>query len=317
MLYMDFVLRVALSMVLGFLIGLERQLTGHPAGIRINVLICMGTSFFTLFPMLASLYLAFTKYDGFGAPEFIGLENFRTMFSDPVFYTSLGVTFKYVLLLVPFRLAFSLLIAMILATRNHKGIGIYRTLFYVPSLLGGSVAIAIIWGKLFGADGALNSLLQAVGLNVTRSWVGEPGTALYVLVLLGVWQFGSSMLIFVSGIKQIPESYYEAALIDGASAPQRFFKITLPMLSPVIFFNLLMGIITAFKTFTESMVITNGGPFDKTLVYALYIYRQSFQYYKMGYACALSWVLLCIIGVVSIFVFRSSESWVHYESKGD
>ena len=276
-----------------------------------------GFFVFTLFPMLASLYLAFTKYDGFGAPEFIGLENFRTMFSDPVFYTSLGVTFKYVLLLVPFRLAFSLLIAMILATRNHKGIGIYRTLFYVPSLLGGSVAIAIIWGKLFGADGALNSLLQAVGLNVTRSWVGEPGTALYVLVLLGVWQFGSSMLIFVSGIKQIPESYYEAALIDGASAPQRFFKITLPMLSPVIFFNLLMGIITACKTFTESMVITNGGPFDKTLVYALYIYRQSFQYYKMGYACALSWVLLCIIGVVSIFVFRSSESWVHYESKGD
>ena len=129
-----------------------------------------GFFVFTLFPMLASLYLAFTKYDGFGAPEFIGLENFRTMFSDPVFYTSLGVTFKYVLLLVPFRLAFSLLIAMILATRNHKGIGIYRTLFYVPSLLGGSVAIAIIWGKLFGADGALNSLLQAVGLNVTRSW---------------------------------------------------------------------------------------------------------------------------------------------------
>ena len=233
------------------------------------------------------------------------------------FFTPLGVTFKYVLLLVPFRLAFSLLIAMILATRRHKGIGIYRTLFYVPSLLGGSVAVAIIWGKLFGADGALNSLLQAVGLHVTRSWVGEPGTALYVLVLLGVWQFGSSMLIFVSGIKQIPESYYEAALIDGASAPQRFFKITLPMLSPVIFFNLLMGIITAFKTFTESMVITNGGPFDKTLVYALYIYRQSFQYYKMGYACALSWVLLCIIGVVSIFVFRSSESWVHYESKGE
>ena len=276
----------------------------------------LGFFIFTLFPMLSSFYLAFTKYDGFGSPVFIGLDNFRTMFSDQTFYTSLGVTFKYVLLLVPFRLAFSLLIAMILATRKHKGIGIYRTLFYVPSLLGGSVAVAIIWGKLFGADGAINSILQSLGLNVTRSWVGEPGTALYVLILLGVWQFGSSMLIFVSGLKQIPESYYEAALIDGASAPQCFFKITLPMLSPVIFFNLLMGIITAFKTFTESMVITNGGPFDTTLVYALYIYRQSFQYYKMGYACALSWVLLCIIGVVSIFIFRSSESWVHYETKG-
>ncbi|MGI6634908.1 MAG: carbohydrate ABC transporter permease [Christensenellales bacterium] len=276
-----------------------------------------GFFVFTLFPMLASLYLAFTKYDGFGTPAFIGLDNFRTMFSDPTFYTSLGVTFKYALLLVPFRLVFSLIVAMILSTRSHKGLGIYRTLFYVPSLLGGSVAIAIIWGKLFGADGAINSILQAVGLNITNSWVGEPGTALYVLILLGVWQFGSSMLIFVSGIKQIPQSYYEAALIDGASSSQSFFKITLPMLSPVIFFNLLMGIITAFKTFTESMIITNGGPFNKTLVYALYIYRQSFQYYKMGYACALSWVLLCIIGVVSIFVFRSSESWVYYESKGD
>lgn len=275
----------------------------------------LGFILFTSVPMIASLYLSFTKYDGLSNPIWIGLDNFTKMFADATFYKSLGVTFKYVLLLVPLRLGFALLVALLLSAKR-RGIGLYRTMYYVPSLLGGSVAIAIVWGKLFGTEGAINAIMRTLGMRgLAYNWIGEPNTALYVLMLLGIWQFGSAMLIFVSGIKQIPASYYEAALIDGATRSQRFLRITLPMLSPVIFFNLIMGIITAFKSFTEALVITNGGPMDSTMVYALYIYKQGFSYFKMGYACALSWVLLFIIAFFSFFVFRSSESWVHYESK--
>ena len=276
-----------------------------------------GFFVFTLFPMIASWYLAMTKYSGIGAPKWIGLRNFANMFADSTFYGSLGVTFQYALILVPFRLAFSLLIAMLLCSRGRRGLGLYRTVFYVPSLMGGSVAIAMVWAKLFGSDGAINAILNNLGLLTQNSWVGEPDSALYVLILLGIWQFGSAMLIFVSGLKQIPESYYEAAIIDGASATQRFTYITLPSLSPIIFFNLIMGIISSFKAFTESYIITNGGPFDKTLVYALYIYRQAFEFGKMGYACALAWMLVFIISLLALIVFRSSNNWVHYEAKGE
>lgn len=273
-----------------------------------------GLVLFSSLPILASLYLSFTSYDSLGAPKWIGLRNYIKMFNDATFYKSLGVTFKYVFLLVPLRLGFSLLIAMILSSK-HKGIGVYRTVYYIPSLLGGSVAIAIIWGKIFGSNGAVNAVLTSMGLgNYVFNWVGEPSTALYSLILLGIWHFGSSMLIFISGIKQIPQTYYEAAMIDGASSLQRFWRVTLPMLTPVIFFNLVMGIITAFKSFTESLVITGGGPMNSTLLFALYIYQQGFSFFKMGYASAMSWVLLLIISLFSVFVFRGSEKWVHYEA---
>ncbi len=274
----------------------------------------IGFVAFTSIPMLYSLYLAFTKYDVLSAPQWVGIANFVNMFQDGVFWKSVGITFKYVFILVPLRLAAALGVALILTT-NHKGIGIYRTVYYIPSLLGGSVAIAIIWSRLWGSDGAVNGLISLVsGSPYTYNWIGNPGTALFSLILLGCWHFGSSMLIFVSGIKQIPVSYYEAALLDGAGAWQRFRYVTFPSLTPVIFFNLVMGIINAFKAFSEALIITDGGPMDSTMLFALYIYKQSFTYFKMGYACALSWILLIIIGIFSAFVFRSSDYWVYYEA---
>ena len=276
----------------------------------------IGLLVFTFLPMMYSLYLSFTNFDGISTAKWIGLDNYKRMFQDEKFYQSLNVTFTYVVLLVPLRLAFALLVAMLLCS-GRKGVGIYRSVFYLPSLLGGSVAIAIMWGQLFGADGAVNSIIRMLGGNVEISWIGSPRTALLVLVILGIWQFGASMLIFIAGLKQVPVTYYEAATLDGASAFQRFKSITLPMLSPVIFFNLIMQIINAFTAFNESYIITKGGPLDKTLFYALYIYRQSFEYFNMGYGSALAWILLLIIAVFAIFIFKSSDNWVYYETKGD
>lgn len=275
-----------------------------------------GLLVFTFIPMIYSLYLSFTNFDGISTPKWIGIDNYMRMFHDERFFISLKVTFTYVLILVPLRLAFALLIAMLLNS-NHRGLGFYRSVFYLPSLLGGSVAIAIMWGQLFGADGAVNSIIRMFGQDVGISWIGNTKTALGVLVVLGVWQFGASMLIFIAGLKQIPTTYYEAATLDGASGIQKFKSITLPMLSPVIFFNLIMQIINAFKAFNESYIITKGGPLDKTLFYALYIYKQSFEFFNMGYGSALAWILLLIIAVFAILIFKSSNNWVYYETKGD
>ena len=273
----------------------------------------IGFVCFTMIPILYSLFLSFTKYNMLGSPEWIGLKNFKNMFSDPVFKQSLGITFKYVFILVPVRLTFSLAVAMVLVT-NHKGIGLYRTIYYIPSLLGGSVAVAIIWSQLFSSGGAVNGIIAKVFGGVHDfNWIGEKSSALYMLILMGVWHFGSSMLVFVSGLKQIPVNYYEAAQLDGASPLQKLRYVTLPMLSPIIFFNLVMGIINAFKSFTDSLIITNGGPRNATMLFALYIYKNGFTYFKMGYACAMSWLLLVIIGFFSLLTFRSSDSWVHYE----
>lgn len=291
-----------------------RRRKDNLAGLAFAAPWLFGLLAFTSVPMLYSLYLSFTKFDGLGAPVWNGLTNYVNMFQDGVFWKSVGITFKYVFILVPLRLATALGVAMVLAS-NHRCIGLYRTVYYIPSLLSGSVAIAIIWSKLFGTDGAINGILSALlGHAVTFNWVGEPSTALYSLILLGCWHFGSAMLIFVSGLKQIPQSYYEAALLDGATAGQRFRHITLPMLTPVIFFNLVMGIINAFKAFSESLIITDGGPMNETMLFALYIYKQGFSYFKMGYACAMSWILLIIIAIFSVFVFKSSDGWVHYEA---
>ena len=292
----------------------RKRLRNNLAGYAFLAPWLFGLIAFTSVPMLYSLYLAFTKYDSLGAPQWIGTANFVNMFQDGVFWKSVGITFKYVFILVPLRLAAALGVALILTT-NHSGIGFYRTVYYIPSLLGGSVAIAILWSHLWGSNGAVNGLISALtGKPFTFSWIGNPGTALYSLILLGCWHFGSSMLIFVSGIKQIPASYYEAAVLDGAGAWQRFRYVTFPALTPVIFFNLVMGIINAFKAFSEALIITDGGPLDSTMLFALYIYKQGFTYFKMGYACALSWVLLIIIGIFSAFVFKSSDYWVYYEA---
>ncbi|MCL6590761.1 MAG: sugar ABC transporter permease [Firmicutes bacterium] len=278
----------------------------------------VGFLAFTIIPILASLYLSFTRYPLLSPPVFIGLANFKEMLRDELFWKSLGVTFHYALVSVPLRLAFALFIAM-LFHRKAKMLRIYQTVYYLPSIIGGSVAVAVMWRRLFMSDGAVNAALGLIGIHSDTSWIGNPKTALWTLIILAAWQFGSSMLIFLAGLKQIPESYYEAASIDGANPAQKFFKITIPQLTPVIFFNLVMQLINGFTVFTQAFIVTNGtgDPMNSTLVYALQLYRKAFGYYQMGYASAMAWVLLVIIGIFTALIFKSSSLWVYYESKED
>lgn len=277
----------------------------------------IGFTAFTAIPFVALFYFSFTNYDLLSAPKWIGLDNFIRMFTvDEKFVTSLKVTFFYVLTAIPLRLVFALFIAMLL-NMNIKFVGLYRTAFYIPSIIGGSVAVAVMWGQLFGLNGAVNGIIGLLtGSSPNTSWIANPDTALWTLILMAVWQFGSPMIIFLAGLKNIPNSYYEAAVVDGANAYHRFVKITLPLLTPVILFNLVMQIIGGFMTFTQGLIITSGGPLDRTLFYQLYVYRQGFEFLDMGYAAALSCFLLVIVAVLTAFVFKSSSSWVHYESKG-
>jgi multiple sugar transport system permease protein len=277
----------------------------------------IGFLAFTMYPMLSSLYFAFTKFDMLSAPEWIGLDNFVNFFtSDDKVGNSLAVTFGYVLTSVPLRLIFALLIAMLL-NRNFKGIGLYRATYYLPSLIGGSVAVSIMWRQIFGDKGLLNATLGLLGIHTTTSWIGYPSTALGTIVLLSVWQFGSSMLIFLAGLKNIPATYYEAASVDGAGPLRRFRNITLPLLSPIILFNLIMQTISAFLTFTPVYIISNGegGPLDHTLLYSLYLFRRAFVYFDMGYASAMAWIMLILIGLVTLIIFKTSRYWVHYDGK--
>ncbi|MBU8682757.1 sugar ABC transporter permease [Bacillus haynesii] len=277
----------------------------------------IGFLCFTVIPMGASLFLSFTSYDLFTPPKWVGLDNYKAMLADDdKYWGSLKVTFYYVLAGVPLRLAFALFIAVIL-NRAEKGVGIYRTLFYLPSIIGGSVAVAIMWRNVFGNDGVINALLFFLGFDKKILWYQDPTSALWTLILLSVWQFGSSMLIFLAGLKNIPPMYQEAASVDGANRFQRFFLITLPLLSPIIFFNLVMQTISAFMTFTPAYIISKGegGPLDGTLLYSLYLFQRAFNFFQMGYASAMAWVMLILIGLVTFILFKTSSLWVHYESK--
>lgn len=278
----------------------------------------IGFILFTIFPMGLSFVLSFTQYDLLSAPKWIGLENYINIFiNDDRFISALKATFSYVFAAIPLRLIFALFVAMLLV-KDRRLVSGYRAAYYIPSLIGGSVAVAVMWRQLFGANGAINSVLIELGLMEKGiSWVGNPNTALWTLILLAVWQFGSPMLIFIAGLKQIPDSYYEAASIDGANGWQKFTKITLPSLTPIIFFNFLMQIISGFMAFTESYLITGGGPFDRTLFYAVYLFEKAFKFYDMGYASALAWILLVIMGVFTAIIFKTSNYWVHYESEGE
>lgn len=277
----------------------------------------IGFTGLTFIPFLCLIYFSFTDYNLLGTPNWIGLENYITMFTaDKKFFDSLKVTFTYVLFSVPLKLCAALLIAVLL-TQKRKGINLYRTLFYIPSIIGGSVAVAVMWKNLFSRDGAFNAILgMLTGTTPDISWVADPRTALGSLIVMAIWQFGSPMLIFLAGLKNIPKSYYEAATVDGANSVQRFFKITIPLLTPIIFFNLIMQMINGFMVFTQGLVITNGGPLNKTLFYQLYVYQCGFKNFDMGYASALSCIMLVIVLILTMFVFRSSDAWVYYESKG-
>lgn len=269
----------------------------------------------TLIPMAASLYLSFTSFDIFTSPRWVGLDNFQTMWNDARYWKSVRATFYYVFTSVPLRLAFALGVAMLLNT-GFSMLGLYRAIFYVPSIIGGSVAVALMWRRVFGPDGLLNAGLSVVGIE-GLNWLGNPSTGIWTLIILAVWQFGSPMLIFLAGLKQIPKELYEAAEIDGAGGWRKFVRITLPLLSPVIFFNLVMQIIAGFMVFTQAFVVTNGGPLDTTRFYSLYLYDQAFRNFRMGYASAMAWVLLLIIAFFTAIAFRSSSMWVHYETGGE
>ena len=268
----------------------------------------------TLGPALASLYLSFTDYDLLQSPQFVGTANYvRIATADPKFAAAMKVTFTYVLLSVPLKLMFALALAMAF-NRGIRGLPLYRAIFYLPSLLGASVAIAVLWRQLFAADGLVNSLLALAGID-GPSWISNPRYSLYTLVALSVWQFGSPMIIFLAGLRQIPQDMYEAASLDGASKARQFFRITLPLLTPVVFFNFVIQTIEAFKAFTPAFIISegNGGPINSTLFYTLYLYQEAFGYFRMGYASALAWILVLIIAFFTAFSFLTARYWVHYD----
>lgn len=275
----------------------------------------IGFLCFTLVPFAMSFVLSFTNFNILSQDtKFIGLDNYIKLFThDKLFLKSLQVTFKFAFISIPLRLTFALIVALIL-NRKSKAVPVYRVVYYLPSIIGGSVAVSVMWRNLFTKAGVINSLLQAVGINCQLNWLSNTKTALFTLILLYVWQFGSSMLIFLSGLKQIPVSYYEAAEVDGAGKLKQFFSITLPLLSPIILFNLIMQIINGFMVFTQAQIITNGGPVNETLVYILYLYQNSFKYYEMGYGSAMAWILLMIVGFFTAIVFKSSNQWVFYEN---
>lgn len=278
----------------------------------------LGFFLLALGPILVSLYLSFTRYDMVSDPRWVGLGNYEYMFSrDRRFWKALEVTFTYVILAVPARLAFALAVAMLL-DKGLRTISLYRAIFYLPSLLGASVAIAILWRELFAASGVVNEVLGFFGISGT-DWITNPKTSLYTLVALAVWQFGSPMLIFLAGLRGIPRDLYEAAEIDGTPKWRQFTRITLPLLAPVIFFNLVLQTIDAFKTFSSAFIISNGvgAPADSLLFFTVYLFNEAFKFFRMGYASALAWVLLLIIAAFTALAFFTSKYWVHYDNDRD
>jgi len=268
----------------------------------------------TIGPILTSLYLSFTDFDLLTAPDWVGTDNYVRMFTnDPKFAASMRVTFVFVIFSVPLKLAFALGVALLL-NRGMKGLPLYRALFYLPSLLGASVAIAILWRQIFAGNGLVNQFLANFGIE-GPSWISNPNYSLWTLIILAIWQFGSPMIIFLAGLRQIPQDMYEAASLDGAGKWRQFWKITLPMLTPVVFFNAIIQTIEAFKSFTPSFIISagTGGPINSTLFYTLNLYNEAFGFFRMGYASALAWVLLAIVALFTAFSFLTSKYWVHYD----
>src|SRR5690606_26124456 len=263
--------------------------------------------------MVASLYLSFTDYNLLTSPRWIGLDNYREMLEDARLWRSFMVTVKYVAFSVPPLLVFALLIALVL-NRGMRGLAFYRSVLYLPSMLGGSVAVAFLWRQVFGTSCSVNQLLAELGVQ-GAGWISNPKYALWTIILLNIWTFGSPMIIFLAGVLQVTEKYYDAAKVDGASPLRQFFTITLPLLTPIIFFNLVLQVIFAFQSFTQAFIVSGGtgGPADSTLFYTLYLYREGFAYLHMGYASAMAWFLLVVIAAFTAFNFWLSRFWVFYD----
>ena len=276
----------------------------------------IGLLVLQLYPFVTSFYYSFTDYQFFNKPEFIGFGNYIKLFtSDPEFFKSLQVTIVYTLFTVPGKIMMALFIALLL-NKNMKGIGTIRTIYYIPSLFSGSVAVAILWKLLFMNDGAINNILSMVGLPSVK-WLGTEGTAMVTICLLEMWMFGSSMVMFLAALKQVPADLYESASLDGAGKVKGFFYITLPQISPILFFNVIMQTITALQNFTSAFVVTDGGPNNGTYVLGMKLYNEAFKYFKMGYASAISWIIFAMILIVTLLLFRFSSGKVYYEDGGD
>jgi multiple sugar transport system permease protein len=281
----------------------------------------LGLMAVTAVPMLLSLYISFTNYDilsPLSEVEWVGLDNYKRMFTaDPSYWRSVTVTLSFALIAVPLKLAVALGVALLL-NRAWRGVGLFRGLFYLPSLIGGSVALAIVWVNMFNREGAFNGFLGLFGID-GKPWVNDPSWALETLMVLAIWQFGAPMVIFLAGLKQVPTELYEAASVDGAGRFRQFRSVTLPMLSPVIFFNLVLETINGFQGFTAAFVLSNGtgGPVDSTLMYTLNLYIKGFTDYEMGYASAMAWVFLLAIGIITAIFFTTGRFWVHYSDGED
>ena len=271
----------------------------------------LGFAILQLYPFVSSFIYSFTDYTVGAKATFQGLANYKKLFTqDKEFWNSLKVTILFALYTVPGKLIMALAVAMFL-NRDLKGINLIRTLYYIPSLFGGSVAVALLWRLMFLDNGVINAILSALHLPVIQ-WLGDTRYALRTICMLEIWQFSSSMVMFLAALKQVPRSLYEAAEIDGAGKVTRFFHITLPQISPIIFFNLINQTIQALQNFTSAQVITEGGPLKSTYVLGLKLYKEGFSYFKMGYASAISWVVFAAIMIFTLAIFASSKLWVHY-----
>ena len=283
------------------------------AGVVFSLPFIVGFLLFMVVPMGISFYYSLCDYNILSPPVFTGLNNYIKMFTnDNVFYKTIGVTFYFAFVSVPLRLIFALMVALLLL-KSSKATGFYRAFYYLPSIIGGSVAVSILWKRMFATDGVVNLLLGILGIHTNFAWLGNNKTAIWTLIILAIWQFGSSMLIFLSSLKQIPVSLYEASRVDGANKISQFFKITLPLLTPTIFFNLVMQMINGFLAFTQCFIITQGKPLNSTLFYTVYMYQQSFEFYNTGYGAALAWVMLLLICVITVILFATKRFWVYTE----
>ena len=275
----------------------------------------LGFIIFTVGPMLASLFFSFTEYDIVSAPRWIGLRNYINLINDPLFWHSLGITIKYAVIALPLGLVVSYIIAVLL-NQKIRGINVWRTIYFIPSVIAG-VAVALLWSRIFDPKfGILNPFLERFGIN-GPGWLSDPQWAVSALVIMSLWSVGGNVIIYLAGLQGVPTDLYDAAKVDGASTWQRFRYVTLPMTTPVIFYNLILGLIGTFQYFTEVYVLTNGtgAPARATLFYNLYLYQNAFRYFHMGYASTLAWVLFIIVLGITLLIFRSSDAWVYYEGQ--
>jgi multiple sugar transport system permease protein len=266
---------------------------------------------FTVGPFISSIYLSFTRYDVHSSPVWIGLVNYQELFTnDPVFWKSLWITVKYAIIAVPLGIVFGVFLAIVL-NNNIKGIEVFRTLFYIPSIVP-VVATSVVFMWLLNPNiGLINTVLARFGIE-GANWLGDSRYAFGSLIFMSMWGVGGSMIIYLAGLKDVPNELYEASVIDGANWWQRIRHITLPLISPVIFFNLIMGVIGSFQYFTQAFIMTKGGPEDSTMFYSLYLFNRAWRYLDMGYASAMAWILFIIIVAITALLFKFQKSWVHY-----